>query len=318
MRRQRHRRTVVLAAPPIIGIILLAGCSGGGVSSGSSVSSPSGASAAGPAGAESAAAAHGTPPSGTSTSGDSDGGSSGGSAQTASQNIARAGADLIYTAQLSVRASSIAAAVTRATAIATAAGGYISSENDSSDPADTSQSSATLGLRIPVAVYPATLSQLDSGRLGTQVSLRQQAQDVTQQVADVGSQVTSDESAIAQLRTLLTHAGSVPDLLTVQNQINSEESSLESMLAQQKALDDETAYATVTVTVLGPMLTPAARKTKPKPPPGLASGLSGGWRVFRLSVDWLLAVVGAGAPFAVVAAVLVYLGYLLRRRFRSA
>ena len=51
-------------------------------------------------------------------------------------------------------------------------------------------------LKIPVASYPTTLGQLAS-RLGTQLSLQQQAQDVTQQVADVNSQVTSDEAAIA-------------------------------------------------------------------------------------------------------------------------
>jgi Domain of unknown function (DUF4349) len=88
-----------------------------------------------------------------------------------------------------------------------------------------------------VTSYPAALGQL-AGRLGTQLSLRQQAQDVTEQVADLNSQVTSYEAAIAQLRALLTHAGSVGDLLSVQNQINVEESSLESMQAQ-RALSHE-------------------------------------------------------------------------------
>ncbi|HMD25410.1 MAG TPA: DUF4349 domain-containing protein, partial [Streptosporangiaceae bacterium] len=43
---------------------------------------------------------------------------------------------------------------------------------------------------------------------------------------------------------------------------------------------------------------------KPAPPPGLASGLGGGWRAFRLSVDWLLAIIGAVAPFAAVVVVI--------------
>ena len=49
-------------------------------------------------------------------------------------------------------------------------------------------------LKIPVVSYPATLGQL-SHRLGTQLALQQQAQDVTQQVADVDSQVTSARAA---------------------------------------------------------------------------------------------------------------------------
>jgi hypothetical protein len=304
---QQHKRAAALAGLPVIAIVALAGCSGGTSGSGGS-SAGADAGGAPPAGA---GRPHRAPPGSPAES--SAGGT--GQAQSASARpIARTGTDLVYTAQLSVRAASVAAAVSRATTIVTTAGGYVSSENDNTDPAHPDQSSATLGLKIPVADYAATLAQLDGGGLGAQLSLAQQTQDLTQQVADVGSQVTSDEAAIAQLRALLTHAGSVSELLTVQNQINSEESSLESMLAQQKALDDETAYATVTVTVLGPKPAVAARKAKQAPPPGLVSGLTGGWHAFRLAVDWLLAVVGAAAPFVVVAAVLAYLGYSLRRR----
>ena len=102
-----------------------------------------------------------------------------------------------------------------------------------------------------MASYLATLGQL-AGRLGTQLSLQEQAQDVTQQVADVSSQVTSYQAAIAQLRALLSHAGSVGDLLSVQNQINAEETAFEAMQAEQRALSHETSYATVSLTIIGP------------------------------------------------------------------
>jgi hypothetical protein len=321
---QQHKRTAVLAGLPAIAVFALAGCSGG--SGGSSAgANAAGAAAAAPAGVHAAAAGSSTVGSGTAGAGASGTGAAGtgasatgaagaGQAQsTSARPIARSGTDLVYTAQLSVRAASVAAAVGRATTIVTTAGGYVSSENDDADPAHPDQSSATLGLKIPVPIYPATLARLDDGGLGTQLSLARQTQDLTQQVADVGSQVTSDEAAITQLRALLTHAGSVSELLTVQNQINSEESGLESMQAQQKALNDETAYATVTVTVLGPKPAVAVRKSK-QAPPGLVSGLASGWHAFRLAIDWLLAVVGAAAPFLLVAAVLAYLGYTLRRR----
>ena len=166
-------------------------------------------------------------------------------------------------------------------------------------------------LKIPVASYPVTLGQLAS-RLGTQLSLQQQAQDVTQQVADVNSQVTSDEAAIAQLRALLSHAGSVGDLLSVQNQINGEESSLESMQAQQRVLSHETSYATVTLTLLGPKAKPLVQR--PKAPPTLAGGFSAGWRALRITVSWTLAFLGAIAPFAAVTAITGYVIYRGRRR----
>jgi hypothetical protein len=219
-------------------------------------------------------------------------------------------ASIIYTAQLTVRASNVSSAAAQAAGIAEGAGGYVSNETASSDPDHPSEATASVQLKIPVAAYQATLGQLAS-RLGTQLSLQQQAQDVTQQVADVNSQVTSDEAAIAQLRALLSHAGSVADLLSVQNQINDEEASLESMQAQQRALSHETSYATVTLTLIGPKAKPPTHR--PKAPPTLAGGFGAGWHALRVTVSWALAFLGAIAPFAVILAVAGYVVYRGRR-----
>jgi hypothetical protein len=221
------------------------------------------------------------------------------------------GSDIIYTAELTVRAQNVGSAAARATQITEGVGGYVSSENNSADPDHPSHATATIQLKIPVASYPATLGEL-SDSLGTQLSLQQQAQDVTEQVADVNSQVASFEAAITQLRALLSHAGSVNDLLNVQNQINLEESQLEALEAQQRALSHETTYATVTVTILGPKAKPPVHH--PKAPPSLGGGLKAGWRGLRITVDWTLAFLGAVAPFAVVAAVVAYLIWWGRRR----
>jgi hypothetical protein len=195
--------------------------------------------------------------------------------------------------------------------MAEAAGGYVSDETASASPDDPSRATASVQLKIPVSTYPSALGRLAHG-LGTQLSLQRQAQDVTQQVADVNSQVASDEAAIAQLRSLLSHAGSVGDLLSVQNQINTEESALEAIQAQQRALSHETSYATVTVSILGPKAKPLVHR--PKPPPSLAAGLGAGWRALRVAVEWALAVFGALAPFAAIAVVAGYAIYRGRRR----
>jgi len=223
---------------------------------------------------------------------------------------------IIYTAQLTVRADNVGSAAAQAVQIAEGVGGYVSSETASADPDHPSEATASVQLKIPVASYPTTLGQLAS-RLGTQLSLQQQAQDVTQQVADVNSQVISDEAAITQLRALLSHAGSVGDLLSVQNQINDEEASLESMQAQQRALSHETTYATVALTLLGPKAKPLVHR--PKAPPTLAGGLGAGWHALRVTVSWTLAFLGAIAPFAAIAAIAGYVIYrgrrwLIRRR----
>jgi Domain of unknown function (DUF4349) len=314
----RRRRLLLVALPAglaLISMAALAGCSGGSASSSASSAPALGApdahaangAIASPAVAGAASAASGSK---------SAAGSAGAGQDASAARLAPAGQQLIYTAQLTVRARDVGDAVSQATSIATAVGGYVSSENASSDPSQPSQSLATVTLKIPVVVYSTTLSELSGNLLGTRLSLAQQTQDVTQQVADVSSRVASDEAAITQLRALLSRAGSVGDLLSVQNQIDSEESDLEAMLSQQNALNHETAYATVALTIVGPK---AAVKPKPKPapPPGLVNGLAGGWHALRVAVSWLLAIIGAIAPFAAVVAVAGLAALWVRRRLAA-
>ena len=313
----RHRLLLLVALPAglaLISMAALAGCSGGSASSSAASSaSTQNAHAAGGDVASPAIAAEPASSAGA-VNGKSVAGTGAGAGQDASAaRLAPAGQQLIYTAQLTVRARDVDNAVSQATSIATAVGGYVSSENASSDPSQPSQSLATVTLKIPVVVYATTISELSGNLLGTRLSLTQQTQDVTQQVADVSSRVASDEAAITQLRALLSRAGSVGDLLSVQNQIDSEESDLEAMLSQQNALNHETAYATVALTIVGPK---AAVKPKPKPapPPGLVNGLAGGWHALRVAVSWLLAIIGAVAPFAAVVAVAGVAALWIRRR----
>ena len=285
--------------------MFLAGCSAASSNSANSSSANSGSASSSGAKAASGQAvpAPALTPAGSAAAGSTPGG-------TGTTALLAPASSIIYTAQLTVRADNVSSAADQAAQIAEDVGGYVSSETASADPDHPSEATASVQLKIPVASYRVTLGQLTS-RLGTQLSLQQQAQDVTQQVADVNSQVTSDEAAIAQLRALLSHAGSVGDLLSVQNQINDEESSLESMQAQQRALSHETTYATVTLTLLGPKAKPLVHR--PKAPPTLAGGLGAGWRALRITVSWTLAFLGAIAPFAVIAAIGGYVIYRSRR-----
>jgi Flp pilus assembly protein TadB len=206
----------------------------------------------------------------------------------------------------------VTAAAATATRIALSNGGYISSENAAINPGGHASPTISLQLKIPVAAYPAVLQALSAG-LGTETALTQQAEDVTEQVADTNSRVTSAQAAIAQLRTLLTRTGSVSDLLTVQDQINSEESTLEQLEAEQRALNDQVSYATVALTLVTPH-----RKTVTRPAPhrqrGFLAGLSAGWRGLRVTVSAVLIAVGAVLPFAVTIAILAGLVYAARRR----
>jgi hypothetical protein len=222
-----------------------------------------------------------------------------------------AGQSIIYTASLTVRAADVRASAARAAQLAAAAGGYVASEITLLDHAHPARSTVRIELKIPVAAYQSTLAALGT-RLGTRISQSQQAQDVTLTVADVSSRVASAQAAIAQLRKLLARAGSVSSLLMVQDQINSEQSDLEALQSQQRALAHETTYGTVTVALVSRQSPPAARPVKLAG--GFTGGLAAGWRALRQVTSWLLTAIGAILPFGVFVVVAVYLGYRGRRR----
>jgi hypothetical protein len=124
--------------------------------------------------------------------------------------------------------------------------------------------------------------------------------------------VTSQQDAIDALEGLLRHAASVADLLQVQQQISTDETNLNSLLAQQRALNGETSYATVTMTLLSPHH--AAPPGKPSRHSFL-TGLLAGWRALRHAAGWVETALGAALPFGVVIVALGAAGYAGRRRY---
>jgi uncharacterized protein DUF4349 len=294
--RQRRNRTVAWIVGLAVGACLLAaGCSSGSASQGSTsmTGSPMGkmaAPAALPGRAAGAGAAH------APTAASAPGAHAAGGAGLTALPLP-GGQSVIFTATLDVRASNVQATVARATQLAHAAGGYVSSENGSMTQSGRARPMVSIQFKVPAAVYQSTLSAL--GRLGTNRSETQQAQDVTGTVADVNSRVTSAQAAIAQLRKLLTRAGTVSGLLSVQQEINSEEASLEALQSQQRALARETSYATISMMITGPRPPVRHRHRAHRGPAGFIGGLTAGWRALRVVVAGLLTVAGAVLPFAI-------------------
>jgi hypothetical protein len=312
-RPSRRRRTWTGAAWIVVltagGCLLASGCSSGGASAGGTTSGAAAAGVAAPVPGRAAAPAAQSKSAGS--------GAVHGAGLTALP--LPGGQAVIFTATLGVRAKDVQATVARATQLAEAAGGYVSGEHASMTQSRHARAMVSIQFKVPAAVYQSTLSAL--GGLGTKRSETQQAQDVTGTVADVNSRVASAEAAIAQLRTLLTRAGTVNGLLTVQEQINQEEATLEALQSQQRALARETAYATISMTVTGTVARHAAHH--PAGATGFLGGLAAGWRALRVVVAGLLTAAGAALPFAiplglVALAAVAARRWLSRRRSASA
>lgn len=236
----------------------------------------------------------------------------GGAAGKAAEPVRLAPAQaIVYTADLTVRAGDVPRAAAEAKRIVTTAGGYVGDENAAEDPG--SHPSATITFKIPSARYQGVLDQLGSARIGRRVSLRQQAQDVTQEVADVASRVKSAQATLASFRKLLDRAHSVDDVVQVEQEISTREADLESLQARQKTLSAQTSYATVTLRLEG---TAVARQEHHKRT-GFTGGASAGWRAFTAFLSGLSLVVGWLLPFIGLAALIGLPTLWIWRRRRS-
>lgn len=136
------------------------------------------------------------------------------------------------------------------------------------------------------------------------------AQDVTDQVVDVESRVTSQRASVARVRELMDKATKLSDVVALEGELSTRESDLEALLAQQASLKDRTSLATITLSLTETPVKPAGHKDED---PGFTDAVAGGWGAFVTMLRWLAVAVGAVLPFAVVGGLLVFVWLRLVR-----
>ncbi|MEU5995686.1 DUF4349 domain-containing protein [Spirillospora sp. NPDC047418] len=217
------------------------------------------------------------------------------------------GREVVHTARLRVRAGDVEDAAAKAKQMAASAGGYVEQESSSSEPAR-----SQITLKIPSDRYAGVLEQLGT-QLGTKLSLSQEAEDVTGEVADVDARVRSAKAALESFRKLLGRANSVGEVIQVEQEIAQREGDLEALQARQNSLKHRTQYATVTVT----LVTKTAAPKEDDERGGFVGGLQNGWDAFTAVVGGIAAALGWLLPFLVLAAAIGGPLLALRRRRRA-
>jgi hypothetical protein len=219
------------------------------------------------------------------------------------------GPSLIKTVQLSVTTRDVAAAADRAESIALAAGGSV----DGDDRTSGSRPTAELTLRVPPASLGQVLGRLSA--LGTEVSRTLSTRDVTTAVADVDSRVRSAQAAIDQLRALFGKATQVEDLISIESELAQREADLESLQAQQRALNAQVQLATVTVELNSPGPPPPVRHRAHTS--GFVGGLKRGWHAFTTGATGVVTALAATLPFLVLLAAVAAAAHYARRMINS-
>jgi predicted lipid-binding transport protein (Tim44 family) len=320
------RRHPTLIAAALAGCVVLAltadGCTASNKGSASTAAldnaAPAGSAAGGAAaavdGAVDSAPSPAAPPNSAPAAA---GAGSAGRAAPADQPLL-AGRDVIYTADITVRATSIDSAVSQVETLADTYGGVVYAEQVDlrpKDPDNPGTASATITLKVPPENLQKTLDAI--GKVGTEVNRTQNSDDVTEKVVDVNARIDAARASIARLTDLLAHQGTVADLLNVESQLSQRDSDLESLEQQQKSLAAQTKSATITAHLQAAPPVITATKTKQTHTFGFVRGLRGGWHAFTKTVAAIATGVGAVLPFLILLAVLGIAVIIGRRKLRG-
>ncbi|GAB2523073.1 hypothetical protein GCM10027064_20700 [Microbacterium petrolearium] len=228
--------------------------------------------------------------------------------------------EVAVTAEVSVEVASPADAAEALSALAAEHGGYVqhlavsAAPEASSDDASTStiapSSSDAATLRVPSDSLDAAIADL--GGLGEVLRTSIAREDVTGQAVDLRARVAAAEASIARLTELMAEAGSVADLLEVENQLSQRQSELEAYESELEHVEGRVAMSTLQVWLV--------RQDTPAPvEPGspFLDGMLTGWNALVAALGGLVAVVGFALPWLVPIAAVVLLVWLIRRRGRA-
>jgi hypothetical protein len=294
--RRSQRRTVVC----VVGVFVLAltsGCTGGDGAKSSAAggvvqaSSAAGAASLAPAGPSRAAAAAGVP---------------------AASKPAVDRVDVV-TATMSVTTRQVDTAADRVAALASANGGRVDGdERSAGDGART----ASVTVRLPPGRLLTVMTAVD--RLGKETGRTFNRDDVTTSKADIDARALALSTSVTRLQHLLSTAGGVGTLLQVEKVLTSRQGDLDSLRARQRALNDQIALSTLTVTLRA---TAAPVKAKPAHhfrATGFGAAVGDSIHGLGVAITVAVAAVGYTLPFAVPVVLIAAAALFLRRRRRPA
>jgi len=172
---------------------------------------------------------------------------------------------VVYTASLEIVVANVPRAVAVAQALAGRMGGYVQRRTIQS-----------VILRVPAGRFSQALAELE--RSGTVTSRDVRALDVTEDYVDLSTRLRNYRALLARLEAMLPKAGSVKEVLEIEEHLRRVRTAIERLQGQLNVLNSRITYSTIT-----------ANFTRTSQAPGvLRPSLPFGW-LSRLGLEELLA-----------------------------
>jgi hypothetical protein len=214
------------------------------------------------------------------------------------------GPRVIQTASLtlSVPRNEFEEVVDRARRLAISSGGFVVESSASQSGGEGRLVSGSLVVRIPERSYARVMEQLSG--LGRVEGREETGQDVSQEFVDLEARERHLEAVESQLLNLLDETNTVAEALTVQSQLNQVQLDLEQTRGRLQYLEDQVAFATISLDVRERQVAAAADDGGPW---SIVDAWGTAARGFVTVVGWILVAAATIAP-VVILLLLAFLG----------
>lgn len=220
---------------------------------------------------------------------------------------------LISQGNVALRSDDVGEARSEVQKVVDAFFGEISQEETATDDEGEVKRSR-LVLRIPSEKYADAMQALEG--TASLISSSSNIDDVTTKVIDTDIRLQVARKSIQRIQLLLDRAQSIRDIVNIESQLSRRQAALGSLERQQAYLANQTAMATITVSLERTKEKKAVTQPK-EDPKGFGAGLDKGWDAFKDVATSLSTAAGAALPFLVVLGLLAIPGVpLIRRRAR--
>lgn len=215
---------------------------------------------------------------------------------------------MIFTGGIEVVVADVGDASLRVKVLAEGAGGFVAQEQTSLGE----NAVGTLVVKLPPQNL-TTFTESVNG-LGEVRARNQQSQDVTAQFVDLEARISSARASVTRVRELVARAETVTELATVEAELTRRETELEQLLGQQRVLNSQIDFATVTVSLFPDVTSAVVAASEELPGQRTVLERSVGALRDALYLAWLVVI--ALAPWMILAALFVVPGVLVLRRRR--
>lgn len=184
-----------------------------------------------------------------------------GAPSTAGPDAAQPENQIIKTGTISIQVAAVDDSIAQATDQMHALGGWLAGSDRTTR---TASDTASVTYRIPVSRFEDALAAMR--KLGVKIlSEHTESTPVGGQIVDLQSRIANLRASEKAIQVIMAKANTIGDVLTVQQRLAEVQGQIEQLSGQLAGLTDQSAYSTLTVVLVVPILPTPSPSPTPRP-----------------------------------------------------